>query len=72
MSGEVVGWFPPPVCHTGIHRRISLVNLDSSFGFSRRAAEVAEHTEKVPKKETFNPPPTHVTTENGFTQMLKA
>ena len=47
------------------------INLDSSFGFSRRAAEAAECAEKVPKTGT-SIPRTHVTTENGFTQMLKA
>ena len=29
------------------------INLDSSFGFSRRAAEAAEYAEKVPNTETF-------------------
>ena len=34
------------------------INLDSSFGFSRRAAETAEYAEKVPKTEAFRSPHT--------------
>ena len=32
------------------------INLDSSFGFSRRTAETAEYAEKVPKTEAFRSP----------------
>ncbi len=34
-------------------------NLDSSFGFSRRAAEVAGFAEKVSKTEAFRSPNAH-------------
>ena len=44
--------------------------LDSSFGFSRRAAEVAEYAEKLPKTVTFAHNTYLVTTENEFPQQI--
>ena len=44
-----------------------MLNLDSPFGFSRRAAEYAE---KVSKTEAFRPQMHTVTTEKMFTQLV--
>ena len=40
---------------------IETLNLNSSLGFSRRAAEAAENAEKAPKTEAFRSPRTDVT-----------